>query len=113
MLDHGWGTTSGKGSPILDRRGRKPQRPRGTGNICGLSPAKKCPETDGTDGAALLGSYPAIERTMLLAAAGLAHDLHDDLMEIGAGGVQGVDAAHEGRPQLEEVLMRGILGGPH
>jgi hypothetical protein len=30
----------------------------------------------------------------LLATASLAHNLHHDFVQIGAGGVQGVDAAH-------------------
>jgi hypothetical protein len=40
-----------------------------------------------TANTALLVCCPAIIRTMLLAAAGLPHDLHEDLMQIGAGGV--------------------------
>ena len=47
---------------------------------------------------------------MLLASAGLAHDPHHDFVQIGAGGVEGVDAAHQSRTNPEEILTRGLLG---
>jgi len=47
-----------------------------------------------SDSAGRLGSRPTEALAMLLATAGLAHDLHHDFVQIGAGGVQRVDAAH-------------------